>query len=315
MSESSERPFSYLAWAVLTFTVLTILGGAIVRATGSGDGCGETWPHCTDRIFPINEGLEGFIEFGHRLMSGAAIIGVVALYVWARRLYERGDLVRWWATAALIFMVVESVIGASLVLFGWVDDDTSIARMIMVPLHLANTMLLIGSLTLTAWWSSGNPAPEPEDHRSTLRRLTLGAGGLILVALIGATNALGDTLYPADDFLSGVQDDFATGAPLLVQARILHPAVAILVGLAVAYLAVSLEYARTGRTQRLARIVAGLVLVQFAVGITNVFLATPLETQIVHLAMANALWIAYVLFSASLLGEPARVPSTVSSRS
>ena len=183
MSDSSETGFSYLAWAVLAFTVLTILGGAIVRATGSGDGCGETWPHCTDRIFPINEGLEGFIEFGHRLMSGAALIGVVALYLWARRLYQRGDLVRWWATAALVFMIAEALIGASLVLFGWVDDDTSIGRMIAVSLHLANTMLLVGSLTFTGWWSSGNPTPRPEVQRSSRRRLAFGAAGLILVSL------------------------------------------------------------------------------------------------------------------------------------
>lgn len=310
--EEARTRFGYLAWAVLAFTVLVILGGAIVRATGSGDGCGETWPVCSDRIFPVNPGVETLIEYGHRLMSGAALIGIAALFVWARRLYDRGDLVRWGATASAVLIVLESLIGASLVLFGWVDDDASIARLIIVPVHLVSTMLLLGALSLTAWWSSGNPGPRPDEHPAGTKRLAVGAAGLLAVATLGALNALADTLYPADDFLTGVRDELSSGAPFLVQARVLHPLLAILIGMGVAYLAVNMRSGAT--TRRLGRIVAGLVLVQFGIGITNVLLATPLESQVVHLAMANVIWIAYVLFSASLLGEIVATAHPASSR-
>jgi heme A synthase len=311
MDEARIR-FSYLAWAVLAFTVLVILGGAIVRATGSGDGCGETWPVCSDRIFPVNAGVEALIEYGHRLMSGAAIIGIAVLFFWARRLHDRGDLVRWGATASAVLIVLESLIGASLVLFGWVDDDVSMARMIIVPVHLVNTMLLLGALSATAWSSSGNPGPRLDEHPAGTRRLAIGAAGLLAVATFGALNALGDTLYPADDFLMGVRDELSSGAPFLVQARIVHPLLAILIGLGVAYLAVNMSSGTT--TRRLGRIIAGLVLVQFAIGITNVLLAAPLETQVVHLAVANAIWITYVLFAASLLGETVATAPRASSR-
>lgn len=312
--DGARTRFSYLAWAVLVFTVLVILGGAVVRATGSGDGCGDTWPVCSDRIFPANAGLETMIEFGHRLMSGAAIVGIAVLYLWARRLYDRGNLVRWGASAAVVLIVIESLIGASLVLFGWVGDDTSIARMIVVPLHLLNTMFLIAALTFTAWWSSSNEQPRRAIGSEEGRRLAWGAGGLLLVATVGALNALADTLYPADDFLSGVRDELSAGAPFLVKARILHPLVAILVGLAIAYLVMSMGAGSGDRTRLLGRIVAGLVMVQFALGVVNVVLATPLETQVLHLAMANAIWIGYVLFSASLLAEPVRSLSPVSTK-
>ena len=312
--ERTQTRFSYLAWAVLVFTVLVILGGAIVRATGSGDGCGETWPVCSDRIFPANAGVETMIEFGHRLMSGAAIIGIAVLFLWSRRLYERGDLVRWWASAAVVLIAIESLIGASLVLFGWVDDDASIARMVVVPLHLVNTMLLLGALTLTAWWSSGNPGPRLDDYPAQGRRLAIGGAALLVVATAGALNALADTLYPADDFISGVRDELAGGAPFLVQARVLHPMLAILVGLGVAYLAINLSPGTTDPTQRLGRVVVGLVVVQFAIGISNVLLATPLEIQIVHLAMADAIWIVSVLFAASLLGETVPASHSAASR-
>lgn len=301
MEDQARTRFSYLAWAVLAFTVLVILGGAVVRATGSGDGCGATWPVCGDRIFPANPALETVVEYTHRLTSAAAILGIGAMFLWARRLYDPEDPVRRGANAAAVIIVVESLLGASLVLFGWVDTDSSIARMIVVPLHLINTNLLVGALALTAWWSSGNPAPHHDQAQGTRRRLALGAAGLFVVSAAGALNALADTLYPVEDFITGVRDELAAGAPWLVQVRILHPLLAILIGLAVAYFAVNAGTTR--KTGRMGGIVAGLVLIQFAVGVTNLFLATPLETQVIHLAMANAVWIAYLLFGASLLGE------------
>ena len=314
MPPAARTRFSYLAWAMLVFTVLVVVGGGIVRATGSGDGCGATWPVCSDRLFPSNAGLETMIEYGHRLTSGATILGILVLFLWARRLYERGDLVRWGASAALGLIVFEALIGASLVLFGWVDDDTSMARMIVVPLHLTNTSLLVGALTVTAWWSSGNPAPVAANKPGVAWRLGLGAGGLLVVATAGALNALADTLYPAEGFLSGVRDEFAAGAPWLIQVRVLHPVLAILVGLGVAYLTVSLGAGGGDATQRLGRGLSWLILAQFAVGFVNVVLATPLETQVIHLAVANAIWVAYVLFAASLLGETSAVLEPRASR-
>ncbi|MCJ7780335.1 MAG: COX15/CtaA family protein, partial [Acidimicrobiia bacterium] len=59
---SDRRKYRVLAWSVLVFNVVVVLGGAIVRATGSGAGCGESWPRCTDRLFPVNPGVETVIE-------------------------------------------------------------------------------------------------------------------------------------------------------------------------------------------------------------------------------------------------------------
>ena len=299
----SQRRYRFLAWSVLVFNVLVILGGAIVRATGSGDGCGASWPTCTDRIFPSNPGVETVIEFSHRITSALAILGVLALYVLARRLYPNGHWVRRAAGVSIILMVVESLLGASLVIFGWVDQDASIGRMIVVPLHLANTYLLLGALTLTAWWASGNPVPSETVDGPTRRELVFGAGGLLLVGAMGALNALSDTLYPTDSFLSGLQQEISADAPWLVQLRVLHPIVAIAVGFGVAYLVMRRSATASERTKRISAIIIGLVVVQFFAGLVNVMLATPLETQVVHLAFADAMWIAYVIFAAALLGE------------
>jgi heme A synthase len=288
---------------VLVFNVFVILGGAIVRATGSGDGCGASWPTCTDRILPSNPTVETVIEFSHRITSALAVLGVLVLLLVARRLYPRGDWVRKAAGLSLVLMVVESLLGASLVIFGWVDQDASIGRMIVVPLHLVNTYLLLGALTLTAWWSSGNPTPSGSTDGRTRRQLAVGAAGLLLVGGMGALNALSDTLYPAESFFSGVQQELSADAPWLVQLRVLHPIVAVAVGFGVAYLAMRLSASGAVRTKRVSGIILGLVVLQLFVGLVNVLLATPLETQVVHLAFADAMWIAYVIFVAELLGE------------
>ena len=306
----SRRKFRVLAWSVLIFNVGVVLGGAIVRATGSGDGCGESWPTCTDRLFPANPGVETVIEFSHRVSSALAILGVIALYVFAVRLYEKGDRVRNGAAASLALLLFESLLGAALVIFGWVDQDASIGRMIIVPLHLANTYVLLGALTITAWWSSGNPGPvKPVDSR-VKRDLILSGVGLVVLGATGALNALADSLYPAESFLSGVADEFAGDAPWLLQVRIFHPILAIAVGFGVAYVVMRLAATATDRTRRLGSVVGILILVQFGIGLINVMLAAPLETQVIHLAIADTIWIIFLLFGASLLGErsPAELP-------
>jgi len=302
LTEPQHR-YRTLAWSVLVFNVFVILGGAIVRATGSGDGCGASWPTCTDRILPSNPAVETVIEFSHRITSALAILGVLALYVLARRLYPSGHWVRKAAGMSLLLMVVESLLGASLVIFGWVDQDASIGRMIVVPLHLLNTYLLLGALTLTAWWSSGNPLPSESADSRTRRQLAIGAGGLLLVGAMGALNALSDTLYPAESFFSGVQQELSADSPWLVQLRVLHPIVAVAVGFGVASITMRLSASATNTTKRVSAIVIGLVVLQFFAGLVNVMLATPLETQVVHLAIADAMWIAYLIFAAALLAE------------
>ena len=38
------------AWAVLVYFIAVILWGGLVRATGSGAGCGDHWPLCNGTV-------------------------------------------------------------------------------------------------------------------------------------------------------------------------------------------------------------------------------------------------------------------------
>lgn len=88
----------------------------------------------------------------------------------------------------------------------------------------------------------------------------------------------------------------------------LHPAIAI--GVAVA-LAVSVFRLRFPDGHRLGpplvRTVAGLAVLQLLVGFVNVLLLAPVWMQMVHLLLADALWVAYVLLAATALAPLPRV--------
>jgi hypothetical protein len=47
-----QRRFAAFAWGVLVYNVAVILWGALVRATGSGAGCGGHWPLCNGDVLP-----------------------------------------------------------------------------------------------------------------------------------------------------------------------------------------------------------------------------------------------------------------------
>ena len=61
------------SWAVLIFFVAVILWGALVRATGSGAGCGDHWPLCNGTVIQHSPRVDTIIEFTHRV---AAITGL-----------------------------------------------------------------------------------------------------------------------------------------------------------------------------------------------------------------------------------------------
>ena len=138
-----------LAWTTLSVNTIVILQGAVVRATGSGAGCGRDWPRCQGEILPLDHGLATWIEFSHRALSGVALLFGIWLLVKAVRL--RHDLPGFlpFAIISAIFLLFEALIGAGTVLTGLTGDNVSVARGLLVAFHLLNSMLLVGALALT----------------------------------------------------------------------------------------------------------------------------------------------------------------------
>jgi cytochrome c oxidase assembly protein subunit 15 len=309
--EMKQSRLATFAWGTLALNLGVILWGAYVRATGSGAGCGSHWPLCNGEVLPRSPGLETVIEFTHRLTSGLALLAVIGMWIWSRRLYPAGHLVRKGATLSLVFIIIEALLGAGLVLFELVADDDSMMRAFSMVAHLLNTFVLIAVLSLTAWWASGHADPLTRGPRGALPILAAAAAAVLFVGATGAIAALGDTLFPSASLEEGLRNSFSSDSHPLIQLRKYHPLAAILTGAGVVAAARYLSRAtRDATTARLGRLLMGIYVAQIIAGTVNIILLAPVAMQLLHLLLADLLWITLVLFGASALAANQGVAGT-----
>ena len=305
-SQRSSRALSAYAGVVLGFMVLVILWGAVVRATGSGAGCGDRWPLCNGDFFPHHPRIATIIEYTHRSMTGICTALVAALIGWTFLARPRGDRTRKAAVWTGVLLITEALLGAVLVLGGYVDRNTSDARVLVQCVHFTNTMLLLGVLTLTWWWlraprSRGADTARAQAGRGLAR---LAVAATIITGATGSVAALADTLFPSPSVREGLAQDFAANAPLLVHMRWMHPAAAILAFAAA--IALCRRLSRTG-----ARWIAGLLVLQLALGIADLLALAPVVLQVLHLLGADLFWIALVATCSEFIFTEARVHAPV----
>src|ERR1019366_4388039 len=170
------------AWGVLAYFIAVILWGTLVRATGSGAGCGNHWPLCNGTVMQHSASVETLIEFTHRLTSGLSLFSVLGLLVWTYKGTARDHLAR-------------AAAGTSV---GLTAQSQSPLRPAYLALHLTNTLLLLAALTLTAHLLSRRKGYL----RGSIRVVApFGAiAAVVVVMIVGVTGslaALGDTLFPA----------------------------------------------------------------------------------------------------------------------
>ena len=289
-----RRLFAVFAWAVLIYNIPVILWGAYVRVSFSGDGCGAHWPFCAGQVLPQHMGTPMLIEFTHRMMTSVDSIAAVLLCLWAFRAFPKRHAVRSYALWSLVFLFVEALLGAGLVLLRLVAHDQSAGRAVYLSAHLTNTMLLLGALAITAWLAGTNT--ERVRWKNVSRVFALSLLVTVIVSVTGAIAALGDTLFPSASLTQGMQQDLSGGSNLLLRLRVFHPVLAIL---GAAYLLWAASGAwklpNSPATRRAAMGVIALIVLQILAGAVNLSLMAPMPMQLFHLFMADALWIAVVV--------------------
>ena len=294
------------AWGVLAYTVGVVLWGAYVRATGSGAGCGAHWPLCNGEILPRSAEAATLVEFSHRLTSGVALLAVLALLVWTFRICGAGHPARRGAVLSVFFMVTEAAVGAGLVLFQLVADNATMARAMFMAVHLLNTFLLLGAISLTAWWLSGGAPVTLRGRGPAVAAVAAACAGLLLAGASGAVAALGDTLFPSASLAEALRADLSASSHVLIRLRVFHPVLAVAAAFGVVLVAGRLARGGRGFAAGAARVIVVATAAQVGLGFLNVALLAPLWLQIAHLFVADAIWILFVLLSADALGR--RVP-------
>lgn len=301
MSESKSNAwFTRAAYAALAYTVFVIVFGAWVRISGSGAGCGQHWPTCHGEIIHLPQTIETVIELTHRVTSGLCMLGALGLLIWGLIKFRRPHPVRWALVLAMVFMILEALLGAGLVLLELVGNNDSVSRAVVMAIHLSNTCLLTGAMAVVAWTS--------DDRRARLRGgglscwLLVGALVLVIaVSMSGAVTALGDTLYPvaADGSIAEhLAADQSVTAHFLQRMRMIHPLMAVAAGLYLLWLAIALPGMPARHdVRKLGNVVAGLVVAQLCAGVVNIMLSAPSWMQLLHLTLATCLWIALVLLT------------------
>src|SRR5690606_39002171 len=156
------------------YNIVVILWGVFLRASYSGDGCGQHWITCGGEAIPSAPQLKTLIEFSHRVTTALAGIIVVILAAWtfislARWRFPKGSTELKFMVLSLVFTISEGAIGAGLILTGSTAANWKPTRPLWTIGHLINTFILVAFLSLTAWKASGGSLKKQKiDNRVKL---------------------------------------------------------------------------------------------------------------------------------------------------
>ncbi|MEU9798564.1 COX15/CtaA family protein [Streptomyces sp. NPDC051000] len=274
-------------WAATTSVVAAVaivVGGGIVRVTGSGLGCPE-WPMCTTgTLAPTSEmGLHGAIEFGNRLLTGVLCL-IVGWVVIAARLQRhpmpavlRGAWAQFWV------VVLNALVGGVTV---WMR----LSPYVVAAHFLAATLLLMAAV-----WTrhavpagdGGSPLDLSPGRRSAGRHRslswTLVATTALLVVVGTVTTGSGPHAGDSSD-VRRMPFDWAT---VTVAHGVLAAAVLLLAG----RLLVVLPREGYGAARRTTALFVAVLVAQGAVGLFQSLTGLPALAVTLHLLGSALVWV------------------------
>lgn len=304
--------YKQISRVLIFYTLIVIVWGAWVRISHSGDGCGDTWPLCNGQIIPEAEQNKTWVEFSHRITSGLFGIFILAMWWRARSLFPKQHAARFWASMSLIFTISEALLGAKLVLFGLVGSNDTPFRALVMSLHLINSLLLVGSLTLQ--WDASHPIswksrttklwnlPSLSNYRITTSMIAI----FMMIGITGAIAALSTTLFPSESLIEGLKQDFSQGSHFLIRLRVLHPIMAVFLGGGL-ILILHLLKQMTDKTeiefQNRTRYLQSALVFAILMGSMTLLKLSPTYMKVIHLISVHTAWIFLVLWLRTLMRQ------------
>ncbi|HQX57443.1 MAG TPA: COX15/CtaA family protein, partial [Pyrinomonadaceae bacterium] len=110
--ETKLDRFAKYAWYVLAWNVVVIVWGVFLRASKSGDGCGEHWLTCNGELIPSAPQFKTVIEFSHRMTTVIDGFLMLILLIWAIRIWQkmrdrRSRIILYSVIGAVFFVITE----------------------------------------------------------------------------------------------------------------------------------------------------------------------------------------------------------------
>jgi cytochrome c oxidase assembly protein subunit 15 len=176
----------------LVVSILIVLGGGVVRVTGSGLGC-PTWPSCDGAsLGPIPAlGIHAVIEFSNRLLTTVLIVAVGWAIV-AARLQKPWDRTLTRLAWSMFWLVVLNAVAGGITVLVQLNPW-------VVALHFVLAMALLATATLTwhrARWPGVRGSVAPAPPRVLARILLVVTAALVVVGTLvsGSGPHSGDTV-------------------------------------------------------------------------------------------------------------------------
>lgn len=296
-----RRGLRRLALVTVGATLLLIAMGGAVRATDSGLACPD-WPACFGQWIPPAD-LNKWLEHSHRLWAG--VVGILILWLTVLAAVRHRDDPRLWRVSALALALVfvQSGLGAAVVLLH--------LRAGLVTSHLVMAWVIVGCLIAIAAMAR-RPDPEMRDASAPMR---VGRWAAAVAVAVLLQSALGSQatgrgaayVYNAIPFWLADQTWSGHAREWL---HLSHRFAGYLVAGVVVWLAVAArrEARRAGHGPRwmvtVPMLAAGLVVVQVALGISNVLTQAEVWSAIGHLTVASWLWAVVVTVAALGVARP-----------
>ena len=275
------------------FAIITSIGayviivlGVLVTTSGSGQGCGNTWPFCHGQIIPGVITMAGLIEYSHRVMSSLEGFLVLVLTIWAWLMYRKDFRVKLFAFLSLLFVVLQGALGALTVVY-----EGTLALSWLLSIHFGLSLIALASvvlLTIRLFQVGREQQGRPESAGSEVPRLQFLIWGLAvytyIVVYTGALVEHTGAVTSCGDQLPGCGSTYFPSFASLAGIQVLHRYVAGLLWLLVLCLLVAVM--RTYRQRR--DLVQGawwafiLITLQAISGVFNVLTAGQMLAALVH---------------------------------
>lgn len=168
------------AATAVSIWMLIVLGG-IVRVTGSGQGCGRSWPRCNGQWLPALE-FHALIEWNHRLFAFLGGWLMIATVFTTLAFFRQPRRLLWMALLAGFTYVGQALLGAITV---WLELDHK-----WVAAHMGNSMLLLAALIRLATFAWARPGRQERRERG-LWWLVLGTVGWTYLAMFTGSAVIG----------------------------------------------------------------------------------------------------------------------------
>ncbi|MBV9259688.1 MAG: heme A synthase [Ktedonobacteraceae bacterium] len=229
---------------------LMLLLGVLVTNSGSGQGCGNSWPFCHGEIIPGTLTIAGVIEYSHRVMSSADGFLVLVLTAATWLLYRRDFLAKLLSFLSLFFVVLQGALGALTVMY-----EGTFALNWLLSIHFGLSLIAFASvimLTVRLFQINRERQQVVEKAAPVSRRFQLSIWGLVVYtyvivytgALVAHTGAVTGCGYQ----LPGCGSTYLPSFSSLAGIQVLHRYVAALLWfLVLAFLIVALRFYRKRR--------------------------------------------------------------------